>query len=48
MVDDKRTQWTDTQFDAYKKIIDDEIETIKQTSKCKHLYSISAYWASKF
>lgn len=33
MVDDKRTQWTDTQFDAYKKIIDDEIETIKQASK---------------
>ena len=33
MVDDKRTQWTDAQFDTYKKIIDDEIETIKQASK---------------
>ena len=33
MVDDKRTQWTDAQFDEYKKIIDDEIETIKQASK---------------
>ncbi|MCX6711684.1 MAG: hypothetical protein NT139_01430, partial [Candidatus Woesearchaeota archaeon] len=30
MVDDKRTQWADAQFDTYKKIIDDEIETIKQ------------------
>ena len=30
MVDDKRTQWTDAQFDEYKKIIDDEIETIKK------------------
>jgi hypothetical protein len=33
MVDDKRTQWTDAQFDEYKKIIDDEIETIKQALK---------------
>ncbi|MCX6711676.1 MAG: hypothetical protein NT139_01390, partial [Candidatus Woesearchaeota archaeon] len=33
MVDDKRTQWADAQFDTYKKIIDDEIETIKQASK---------------
>jgi hypothetical protein len=33
MVDDKRTQWTDDQFNEYKKIIDDEIETIKQASK---------------
>ena len=33
MVDDKRTQWTDAQFDTYKKIIDNEIETIKQASK---------------
>jgi hypothetical protein len=33
MVDDKRTQWTDAQFDEYKKIIDDEIATIKQASK---------------
>jgi hypothetical protein len=32
MVDDKRTQWTDAQFDTYKKIIDDEIKTIKQAS----------------
>lgn len=30
MVDDNRTQWTDDRFDEYKKIIDDEIETIKQ------------------
>lgn len=30
MVDDKRTQWKDEQFEEYKKIIDDEIETIKQ------------------
>jgi hypothetical protein len=30
MVDDNRTQWKDSQFDEYKKIIDDEIETIKQ------------------
>jgi hypothetical protein len=33
MVDDKRTQWTDAQFDTYKKIIDDEINTIKQAAK---------------
>ena len=33
MVDDKRTQWTDAQFDEYKKIIDDEIATIKEASK---------------
>jgi hypothetical protein len=33
MVDDKRTQWTDAQFNTYKKIIDDEIATIKETSK---------------
>jgi len=33
MVDDKRTQWTDVQFDTYKKIIDDEIATIKEASK---------------
>lgn len=33
MVDDKRTQWVDAQFDEYKKIIDDEITTIKQALK---------------
>lgn len=30
MVDDNRTQWKDSQFDEYKKIIDSEIEDIKQ------------------
>lgn len=30
MVDDNRTQWKDSQFEEYKKIIDDEIKTIKQ------------------
>ena len=30
MVDDKRTQWSDVQFDTYKAIIDDEIEAIKK------------------
>lgn len=30
MVDDNRTQWKDSQFDEYKKIIDDEINTIKE------------------
>jgi hypothetical protein len=29
MVDDKKTQWKDSQFEEYKKIIDDEINTIK-------------------
>jgi len=30
MVNDKRVQWTDNKFNEYKKIIDDEIEVIKQ------------------
>ena len=30
MVDDNRTQWKDSQFEEYKKIIDDEINTIKE------------------
>lgn len=30
MVDDKRTQWTDDKFNEYKKIIDSEIEHIKE------------------
>lgn len=30
MVDDKRTQWNDKDFDKYKEIIDDEIDTIKK------------------
>ena len=30
MVDDKRTQWNDKNFDKYKEIIDDEIDTIKK------------------
>jgi hypothetical protein len=30
MVDDNRTQWNDSQFNDYKKIIDDEINTIKK------------------
>ena len=30
MVDDKRTQWDDKDFDKYKEIIDDEIDTIKK------------------
>lgn len=30
MVDDKRTQWTDNKFDEYKKIIDSEVDHIKQ------------------
>ena len=33
MVDDNRTQWTDADFDTYKKIIDDEISTIQQAAK---------------
>lgn len=30
MVDDNRTQWKDSQFEEYKKIIDDEINNIKE------------------
>ena len=30
MVDDRRTQWNDSQFDAFKKIIDSEIDIIKK------------------
>ena len=30
MVDDNRTQWKDSQFEEYKTIIDDEINTIKE------------------
>ena len=30
MVNDKRVQWSDSQFDSFKKIIDNEIETIKK------------------
>ncbi len=30
MVDDNRTQWSDNQFDQYKKIIDNEVDTIKR------------------
>ncbi len=30
MIDDKRTQWSDDQFDAYKTIIDEEVGNIKK------------------
>lgn len=43
MVDNKRTQWNDKYFDKYKKIIDDEIATIKsQLPKFKGIKYSSA------